>query len=116
VPDGVIRFRNDLYSTKLSAEQIQKLGTKLTFKVTINALCDNYDRIGNVNLALVPKGETSYALNSVQRIEVGRFITPFMNKNKTPNAVPYSLVADNIAKILKDPILNTKYDFWVELQ
>src|SRR4051812_28319816 len=78
---GVIRHRNDLYARKLSTAELQSIGTTLSMKVTINAACDNYDRIGNVNMALVPKGATTYKPDSVQRVELGRYITPFMNKN-----------------------------------
>ena len=56
VPDGVIRHRNDLYAKKLTSDQLDAFGNTLTMNVTIKAACDNYDRIGNVNLALVPIG------------------------------------------------------------
>ncbi|HLA54545.1 MAG TPA: peptide-N-glycosidase F-related protein [Flavobacterium sp.] len=116
VPDGVIRHRNDLYATKLSATVLSSIGASLTMNITIKASCDNYDRIGNVNLAFVPKGATTYNPADVSRIEVGRFITPFMNKNVQPDQVPYSFAVNNVAKILRDPYLNSIYDFWVELQ
>lgn len=82
VPEGIIRLRNDLYTTKLSDTQLQSIGSSLTAKITIKASCDNYDRIGNLNLALVPKNAATYNPNEVQRIELGRFITPFMNKKQ----------------------------------
>lgn len=116
VPDGVIRHRNDLYAKKLTAGQLASFGSTMTMNVTIKAACDNYDRIGNVNLALVPMGSTSYNPDEVQRIELGRFITPFMNKNIEPTEVPYTFSIDNVAKILKDPQLLANYDFWVELE
>ncbi|MES2588888.1 MAG: peptide-N-glycosidase F-related protein [Bacteroidota bacterium] len=114
-PEGVIRHRNDLYAKKLSTEDLLSLGSTLNLDVTIKASCDNYDRIGSVNLAFVPKGDTSYIPDNVQRIELGRFITPFMNKNIQPDEVPYSFNIDNIAKIVKDVAMNQLYDFWVEL-
>lgn len=116
VPDGVIRHRNDLYAKKLTAEQLAGFGSNMTMNVTIKAACDNYDRIGNVNLAFVPTGATTYNPDEVQRIELGRFITPFMNKNIEPTEVPYTYTIDNVAKIFKDPALLAAYDIWVELE
>jgi hypothetical protein len=115
-PAGVIRFRNDLLTTKLSSQQLDSIGNQLTIKITISALCDNYDRIGGVNLAMVPKGSTTYNTATVPKIEVGRFITPFMNKNVQPTSVPYTFVVNNIASILKSSDLNAAYDFWLELE
>lgn len=116
VPDGVIRHRNDLYARKLSDAELAPFGNTLTMKVRVKASCDNYDRIGNVNLALVPKGATTYVPAEVKRIEVGRFITPFMNKNVNPNEVPYTYTVNNVAKIFKDPTIIAQYDIWVELE
>jgi len=115
-PAGVIRHRNDLYARMLTAQELQSIGNKLTMNVTIKASCDNYDRIGNVNLALVPKGASSYVPDSVQRIEIGRYITPFMNKNVQPNQVPYTYAVDNVAELLKETSLTTNYDIWIELE
>jgi len=116
VPAGVTRFRNDLYSVKLTEAQLNSFGSTLTANVIVTADCDDYDRIGYVNLALVPKGATTYVPANVKRIELGRYITPFMDKNYKPTVVPYSFNIDNIAKIFKDPVLNNEYDFWIELQ
>lgn len=116
VPEGVIRHRNDLYAKKLTDAQLAAFGTTLTADVTIKAACDNYDRIGNVNLAFVPKGATTYVPSEVPRIELGRFITPFMNKNIAPTQVPYTFNVDNIAKIVKDPAILAAYDIWAELE
>lgn len=115
-PDGVIRQRNDLYTRKLTDAELLSFGNTLTINVTIGAACDNYDRIGNVNLAFVPKGDPSYVPDEVTRIELARFITPFMNKNISPTDVPYTFTTDNVAKIFKDPVLLAAYDIWVELQ
>ncbi|MDI9258090.1 peptide-N-glycosidase F-related protein [Flavobacterium sedimenticola] len=114
-PD-VIRLRNDLFTKKLTQEVLDQIGSTLTLNVLISAACDNYDRIGNVNLALVPKGAEIYNPNTTNRIELGRFITPFMNKNIEPSSVPYTFSVDNVAKILKDSYLNSVYDFWIELE
>ncbi len=118
VAEGVIRHRNDLYATKISTAQLASFGTEITLDVRIKAACDNYDRIGNVNLALVPKGQTTYELNDagVKRIEIARYITPFMNKNRTPNTVPYSYDLSNISRIFKDIETNANYDIWMELE
>ncbi|WP_430406355.1 peptide-N-glycosidase F-related protein [Fluviicola sp.] len=115
-PAGVIRFRNDLLTKQISSQQLDSIGDQLTIKVTISALCDNYDRIGGVNLAMVPKGSTTYNTETVPKIEIGRFITPFMNKNVQPTSVPYTFVVNNIAQILNSSELNALYDFWLELE
>lgn len=115
-PAGVIRFRNDLMTKKITSQQLDSIGDELTINITISALCDNYDRIGGVNLAMVPKGSTTYNTATVPKIEIGRFITPFMNKNVAPTSVPYTFVVNNIARILKSSDLNASYDFWLELE
>lgn len=114
-PD-VVRLRNDLFTKKLTPAILAQVGTTLSLSISISAACDNYDRIGNINLALVPKGATSYDPSTTERLELGRFITPFMNKNVAPNLVPYTFSVDNVAKILKDTNLNLQYDFWIEFE
>lgn len=116
LPSGLIRHRNDLYATKMSDAQLASIGTSLTMNVTIKASCDNYDRIGNVNLALVPKGATIYNPDSVQRIEIGRYITPFMKKTVMPDTVPYTYDINNVAHLLKETGITSIYDVWVELE
>lgn len=116
VPDGVLRHKNSLYATRLSEEQLASFGEETTMHVIIKAACDNYDRIGNVNLALVPKGEDTYQPENVSRIEIGRYITPFMNKNKQPDEVPYQYEVNFIKHILKEESLLAEYDFWIELE
>ena len=112
----VFRLRNDLFTKKLTPTVISQIGSTLTLSISISAACDNYDRIGNISLALVPKNATSYVPADVDRIELGRIITPFMNKNVPPNLVPYTFSVDNVAKILKDTALNSQYDFWMEFE
>lgn len=114
--DGVLRFRNSLYSVKLDTEKLKEAQGNLRMEVVIGALCDNYDRIGNVNLAFVPKGQESYEVEKVDRIEITRFITPFMNKNKKPDEVPYEYDIPNVSHILRDTELNSQYDFWLEFE
>jgi len=115
-PAGVIQHRNDLFARKLTSSELSSIGTTLQMDVMIGALCDNYDRIGSVNMALVPVGSSTYHPDSVQRIELGRFITPFMNKNIQPDSVPYTFNIDNISMLLKDTVITNSYDIWIELQ
>jgi hypothetical protein len=116
LPPGLLRLSNDQITTKLSEARLDRIFDDLTIKVTVSALCDNYDRMGNVNLALVPKGKTAYSPDSVQHIEIGRFITPFMNMNKNPKSVEYIFRADNIARLVRMNSLKVQYDFWLELE
>jgi hypothetical protein len=114
-PLGAIKMRNDLFSRKLTNTEIESIGSKLQLNVSVSALCDNYDRIGNVFLALVPHDSATYTYKAVEHIEIARFITPFMNKNVSPKTVPYTFYIDNVAAILKDTELRKKYKFWIEL-
>ena len=112
----VIRLRNDLFTKKLTSDVIAQIGNTLTLDIIVTASCDNYDRIGNINLALVPIGDASYNTNEVAKIELGRIITPFMNKNISPTFVPYEFNVDYITKILKDTNIAAQYDFWIEFE
>lgn len=117
VPPGVTRISNAVYTTKLSNEMVGNLSLgSLSMDVTIGALCDNYDRLGHVYLAFVPKGATSYVQSEVDRIEIARIITPFMNKNINPTEVPYHFTLDNVSEIFKDTNLLNEFDIWVELE
>ena len=60
VPAGAIRLSNSSYSRMLTDEQLDAFGNTLTMTVRLNPLCDNYDRIGNANLVLVPKNMPMY--------------------------------------------------------
>lgn len=114
--DGVIRHANHLYAVHLTDEQLDWMGEDLRMCVEIGALCDNYDRIGNINLAFVPKGAESYVPEEVERIELGRFITPFMNKNKKPKSVPYEFSNDATSLIFRDKELRAEYDYYLEFE
>lgn len=114
--DGILRHRTSLYALPLTDAQLDQIGEELTMNIRVKACCDNYDRIGNINLALVPKGENSYDLSTTSRIELGRFITPFMDMNKTPDTVPYTFNVDFLSWILRDVDLRGQYDFWVEFE
>lgn len=117
IPAGAIRHNNSSYAKMLTQDQLDSFGNTLTMTVTLNPLCDNYDRIGNVNLALVPKGQTSYVYNQVKRVEIGRFITPFMNMNSTAvTEVPYVYDLDHLTTIFHNTAITTLYDIWIELE
>ena len=115
VPEGVVRHNNALNAIKLTEAQLAAIQNTLEIGVVVGALCDNYDRIGSVHLALVPKGAATYVPAEVQRVELARFITPFMNMNKSPTTVPYQYDASNVVPILKDEALRAEYDMWLEL-
>ena len=114
--DGILRHRNNLYAVRMTDEQLNWFGDDLVMDIVIGALCDNYDRIGNVNLALVPKGAETYDWQTTTRVELARFITPFMNKNKQPDEVPYRYEIDAASLIFRDKALRDKYDFWLEFE
>lgn len=114
--DGILRHSTSLYSVPLTEEQLSMIGEHLTMKIEVGALCDNYDRIGNINMALVPKGAETYNKREVERLELGRFITPFMNKNRQPDRCPYEFDIDNVSLILRDSRLRDSYDIWIEFE
>lgn len=114
--DGILRHRNSLYAKKLTNENMDWFALETRIKVTIDALCDNYDRIGNINLALVPKGSETYDAFEVQRIELARFITPFMNKNAHPTAVSYEYDTSLVGYIMHDMNIRDNYDVWMEFE
>jgi Peptide-N-glycosidase F, C terminal/Peptide-N-glycosidase F, N terminal/Secretion system C-terminal sorting domain len=117
VPANTIRLANFRYAKKLTDSELNSFQNRIQMNVTIGALCDNYDRIGGVHIALVPKGQSSYTLSdaNVKRIEIGRYITPFMNKNLSPTEVPYTYQVDNLYSVFSDTVLRNAYDIWVEL-
>lgn len=115
VHDGIIRVSNSKYVTKIPDSFISSANNKLDMTITLRAACDNYDRIGNVFLSFMNKGDSYDASNVVDKIEIARFITPFMDKNKTPAEVPYNFEIENVAKLFNDISFTNKYDFWMEL-
>lgn len=117
VPANTLRLANSRYARKLTDTELNSFQNKIQMNVTIGALCDNYDRIGGVHIALVPKGQASYTMNDpqVKRIEVGRYITPFMNKNISPTEVPYTYEVNNLYAVFSNTALRAVYDIWVEL-
>ncbi len=112
---GVVRFSTSLFTKKVNVDQLDSIGDSLKMKVIIKASCDNYDRIGYVGLAFVPKNQNTYDRTKVKRMEIARFITPFMNKNLKPDTVPYNYDLSNMVQILKDKKINDSFDFWIEL-
>lgn len=117
VPTGLIRLSNTRYARKLTDTELNSFKAKIAMRVTIGALCDNYDRLGSVYLAMVPKNQSTYTVNdtNVKRIEVGRYITPFMNKNRSPLEVPYTYDLSNMYSVFHDDSLRNMYDMYMEL-
>jgi len=117
VPANTIRLANFRYAKKLTDAELNSFQNKITMNVTIGALCDNYDRIGGVHIALVPKNQLTYTLSDtgVKRIEIGRYITPFMNKNISPTSVPYTYELDNLYAVFSNTAIRNTYDIYVEL-
>lgn len=111
-PPDVVRLNNALYAKKMTAAERQAIQNTFELEVTIGALCDNYDRIGGVFLSLVPHGEPLTEQNK-KTIEMGRFITPFMNKNRQPTTVPYVFDLTHLVPMFKDASF-AAYDFWIE--
>lgn len=121
IPAEAIRmhaYERDVIARKLSVVEIATLGSEISMNIDMIAACDNYDRFAGVSLALVPKGSTSYTWDQtdVKRIELGRIITPFMNKNVAPTSTPYSFKLNNFSKIIHNPTLAAAYDFWIEFR
>ncbi|MDE6811170.1 MAG: hypothetical protein K2J15_02340, partial [Muribaculaceae bacterium] len=116
IDDGILRFNNYHYAKKLDTDKIIGLGSDLKLEVIIGALCDNYDRLGRVMLAFPKAGSAVYNPEDPERIEIARFITPFMNKNKSPKQAPYIYDIDDIRQVLSDTgFLNDK-DVWMEVE
>lgn len=116
LPANAVRNTNSSYGRMLTDEDIASIGNTLTLTVTLSPLCDDFDRIGNINLAFVPK-DGEYVYNAVQRIELGRFITPFMDLTvEDPYETPYVFQLDNITKILHDESITSVYDLWIEFE
>ena len=128
VPEGMLRLNNSRYARPMDKAELAQMGDTLRLDVLLEPLCDNYDRIANVSLTLQPKGTTYYndvdagylgRLGStdpdISRIEIGRFITPFMDKNKTPDKVPYTWDVSWLAPMFHDQALLDTTDIWIEL-
>lgn len=128
VPAGILRLNNSRYARPIPAADLEQMGDHIRLEVTLSPACDNYDRIANVSLVLAPKGQTYYndvdagylgRLGScdpnIKRIEIGRFITPFMDKNKDVQEVPYTWDVSFLAPMMHDQALLSTTDIWIEL-
>jgi hypothetical protein len=113
VKDGLFRS-NTSYTRKLSADEIITL-TKgdVKMQVDLKAACDNYDRLADVSLLFVERGE-SYT-KAVKQIEIGRYITPFMDMNKQPNIRPYFWEVTAIGNVLRNVAATKKFDIYIQM-
>lgn len=116
IVDGVTRHTNFLHSVKIADEDLDRIGTDLTLEAYIHVACDNYDRIANLNLAFVPKGAETYDWTAVDRIELARFITPFLRLKGDVQIVPYFFKDEGLSMLLRDKDLRASYDFWLEYE
>lgn len=134
LPDGIQRINNSRVTTMLPDAHLDQMGSHLELQVTIHALCDNYDRIGSVDLVLMPKDSVTYSDcrhpkpgggtymgrlgetdPAIRRIEIGRYITPFMNKNAQLDSVPYRWDVSFLSPMFHDRALRDTMNFWLEL-
>ena len=132
VPENIFRLNNARLTTLLPAEDLDSMGDSLRLEISISALCDNYDRIGSVDLVLMPSDSLIYndcvhtkpngntysgrlgdTDPSIQRIEVGRFITPFMDMNKGVD-VPYKWDISFLSPLFHDRLLRDTMNLWLE--
>lgn len=114
-PSTVHRFSNTLVAYPVSKMNLGQVTDSVKLQVTITARCDNYDRLAHVFLVLAPKKSSCYNPDSVSRIELARFITPFMNKNVKPDQVTFHFSANELSAIMKHSNVSNKYRFWIEL-
>ncbi len=113
VEEGLYRT-NTSYTRKLSNNELSSLANgEVKMQVDLKAACDNYDRIANVALLLIEKGKNYPTV--AKRIEIGRYITPFMDMNKQPNVRPYSWDASAVSKILGNKSLLGQYDCYIQM-
>jgi len=110
-PAGIVRLDNSTYARKITATEIASFNNTLSLEVKINALCDNYDRQGGVFFSFVPTGENITSPNK-KTIEIGRYITPFMNMNVAPNEVSYQYDLNHLIGIFKDATFLQNNDIW----
>ncbi|BDD11722.1 hypothetical protein FUAX_41540 (plasmid) [Fulvitalea axinellae] len=115
VPENILKISNTTHARKITNDMIAQLHGKLRLNVTVWAACDNYDRKGHIQLVFVPTGEDYVDNENKIEIEIARFITPFMNRNISPDHVDYSFEIDNVLKLLKDTSLKEKYDFYISM-
>lgn len=107
--EGLIRISNEEIIRKVTADNRKQLSNNLTLKVTLNPLCDNYDRIASVKLVTVDAGKPYNDASAVSQ-EIFRFTTPFMNKNKMPDTVVFTTNLSQLSTVFAD---RTK-DIWIK--
>ena len=112
-PEGVFIASKTTFFKKITEEDISKINNELVLELEIKAACDNYDRLGSVFINFLPKGEAYDKEKVSKSLEIARFITPFMDKNKSPDRVYYSFAINNIVKLLKDVEIKKEFDFWI---
>ncbi|WP_443937720.1 peptide-N-glycosidase F-related protein [Pedobacter sp. MW01-1-1] len=108
VQPGLIRVANTKYTKKLSDSERQRLGDSLVIRLTLNASCDNYDRIGRVTIISSPKG-VEYNHPEAKQFEALRIMTPFNYLTRQPDQVPYSADISQLAPLFSDK----SKDIWV---
>ena len=115
LPEGFFRLSTGLVTTKLSETQLNQLSGSIRLDVVLKAACENFDCLCYVSIAFVSKDSALYDPDEVKRIEIARFITPFMDKNRRPDTVPYTYEVDYLRHLFQDEMLREQYDFWLEL-
>ncbi|MET0342938.1 MAG: peptide-N-glycosidase F-related protein [Polyangiales bacterium] len=103
-PAGMLMWNvGTLFAAKLSDAQKAQIGSDVKARLTYHAQCDNYDRIGNLFMVVVPKGQAPTA--STPRTELLRIITPFSSYQRGALATfTYPLVdLSTYARTLSDP-------------
>lgn len=113
VQEGLFRT-NTSYTRKLSSAEISTLTKgEVKMQVDLKAACDNYDRLAYVSLLFVEKGK-SYT-QSAKQVEIGRYITPFMDRNKQPNVRPYFWEITAIGDVLRNASVLKKYEVYIQM-
>jgi len=113
VKEGLFRT-NTSYTRQLSAAEISSLSKgEVKMQVNLEAACDNYDRLADVSLLLTEKGKG--LTHVVKKVEIARYITPFMDKNKQPNIRPYAWEVDAIGNVLRNKSMIKEYDIYIQM-
>ncbi|MGF1924772.1 MAG: peptide-N-glycosidase F-related protein [Bacteroidia bacterium] len=113
VKPGLVRT-NTSYTRLMDANEIATLAKgEVRMQVDLKAACDNYDRLAYVSLLLVEKGKAYPQV--AKKIEVGRYITPFMDRNKQPNVRPYVWDVTAMGDVLRNPKVSSTYDIYIQM-
>ncbi|WP_169304389.1 peptide-N-glycosidase F-related protein [Pedobacter frigoris] len=107
--EGLVRISNEQIIRKITDDARGYLTYDLMLTVTLNPLCDNYDRIGSIKMVTVDAGKPYNDPSAVTQ-EIFRFTTPFMNKNKQPDHVIFKTDISQLSTVMKD---KTK-DIWIQ--